>query len=74
VRAQLQALLAYVRNLSDDLTAADWLSVAQATALLCDTSRTEEGLPTEVSVIRSVSSLEDALAVLSEENQEAEET
>jgi hypothetical protein len=49
-------------------------SVAQATALLVDAARLEEGLPTEVQVLRSVTALEDALAMLVEESQEAEDT
>jgi hypothetical protein len=57
-----------------DRDAAEWLSVAQATALLVDAARLEEGLPTEVQVLRSVTCIEDALRMLVEENQEAEET
>jgi hypothetical protein len=40
---------------------------------LADVSRTEQGLPTAISVVRSVSALEDALAMITEDTAEAEE-
>jgi hypothetical protein len=50
------------------------LALARATSLLCDADRLEQGLPTEIGVVRSATALEDALQMLAEENQEAEET
>jgi hypothetical protein len=48
--------------------------VAQATALLVEADRLEEGFPGEVSVVRSVTCIEDALQMLVEEAEGAEET
>jgi hypothetical protein len=49
------------------------LMVAQATVLLLETSRVERGLPEEITVVRSVTCIEDALQMLQEERAEAEE-
>jgi hypothetical protein len=51
----------------------DRLWLAQATALLCDSARIEQGLSTEIGVVRSVTTLEDALQLLQEETEDAEE-
>jgi hypothetical protein len=71
---QLSSLLGYVRSAGERLNSEDRLRLAQATALLVDAERVEQGLPTEIGVTRSVTSLEDALQLLSEETADAEET
>ena len=73
VREQLQALLGHVRRAGESLTPQDRLRLSKATALLTGASRLEEGLPQEISVLRNVTSLEDALALITEEAEEAEE-
>lgn len=73
VHEQLEALLGDVRRAGESLTARDRLHLAQATALLLETSRVEQGLPGEIIVVRSVTCIEDALMMLQEEREEAEE-
>jgi hypothetical protein len=46
---------------------------AQTTSFLASASRLEEGLAQEISVVRSVTSIEDALQMLEEEREKAEE-
>jgi hypothetical protein len=74
ITAQLQSLLGYVRSSGERLTSEDRLHLAQATTLLTDSARLEEGLPGEIGVVHSVTSLEDALQMLAEEAEGAEET
>jgi hypothetical protein len=73
ITEQMTSLLGHVRSAGERLTAQDRLQLAQATALLVDASRVEEGLPTEIGVQRSVTALEDALQMLAEEAEGAEE-
>jgi hypothetical protein len=74
LQEQLQSLLGFVRGAGEELNAQDRLHLARATALLVDSSRIEEGLPTEIGVVRNVTCLEDALQLLVEDAAEAEET
>jgi hypothetical protein len=73
VHEQVCALLGHVRRAGESLTAQDRLHLAQATALLLETSRVEQGLPGEITVVRSVTCIEDALQMLQDERDEAEE-
>ena len=68
---QLRGVLTHATR--GHLTCADRQRLAEATAQLVAVARLEEGLPVSVEVVRSVSSLEDALAMLEEESAEAEE-
>jgi hypothetical protein len=73
IAAQQQGILEHVVDAGPRMSAGDRLALARATALLIDCDRLEAGKPTEVSVVRSVSSLEDALQVLIEDSEGAEE-
>lgn len=75
IHEQLDALLGHVQRseAGESLTAQDRLHLAQATALLLEASRVEQGLPGEITVVRSVTCIEDALQMLQEERDEAEE-
>jgi hypothetical protein len=73
VTEQLSALLGYVRSAGERLNAQDRLRLSRATVLLLDASRLEEGLTTEIGVVRSVTCIKDAFQMLQEEAEGAEE-
>ena len=68
------ALHAELDQVEAEIARLDRLRLARATALLCDSARIEQGLPTEIGVVRSVTALEDTLQLLQEETEDAEGT
>ncbi len=73
LRLQLQGLHDHVQVV-ETLTPLERLHLARATCLLLEAERLEQGEPSEITVVRSVTALEDALQLLVEDNEEAEET
>ena len=63
---QLRGLLAHLEN--GHLTLHDRASAARATSSLITAARLENGEAVDISVVREATSLEDSLAMLTEEN------
>ena len=71
--AEVQLRGVVTHSLRGHLTPGDRPALARATHALAMVARLEEGLPINVEVIRSATSLEDALAMLEQEAAEAGE-